>query len=253
LDNELVITTWAPIHLRTKLKELYWKDGKTSANALAFWEDSLRYLYLPRLKNRDSLSQAIRKGAAENSDFFGTACGQEGDKYLGFHVGEGNVQLDDTLLLIEPNAANEYALSLKKAKEAEEAAKNNGGTGNTGGSTSGGTSTGGSTGTGTGTTTGGTGTGTSGGGGTTTPGAGSTTTAKPKSFHGSIQIKPATAKMHLVQVAEEIIQLLASDPNASLEITLEINAEFANGATDQIKRAVSENATSLGFKSKVWE
>jgi hypothetical protein len=59
--------------------------------------------------------------------------------------------------------------------------------------------------------------------------------------------------MHLVQVAEEIIQLLASDPNASLEITLEINAEFANGATDQIKRAVSENATSLGFKSKVWE
>lgn len=251
LDNELVITTWAPIHLRTKLKELYWKDGKTSANALAFWEDSLRYLYLPRLKNRDSLSQAIRKGAAENSDFFGTACGQDGDKYLGFHVGEGNVQLDDTLLLIEPNAANEYALSLKKAKEAEEAAKNNGGTTNTGGSTSGGTSTGGSTGTGTGATTGATGTGTNGGTGQVGPGT--STIVKPKSFHGSIRIKPATAKMHLVQVAEEIIQLLASDPNASLEITLEINAEFANGPSDQIKRAVSENATSLGFKSRVWE
>ena len=231
------------------MKELYWKDGKTSANALAFWEDSLRYLYLPRLKNKDSLSQAIRKGAAENSDFFGTACGQDGDKYLGFHVGEGNVQLDDTLLLIEPNAANEYALSLKRAKEAEEAAKNTSGTGNTGGSTSGGTTTGGST--GTGSTSGGSGTGNSGGTGPIGPGP--TPPAKPKSFHGSIQIKPATAKMHLVQVAEEIIQLLASDPNASLEITLEINAEFANGASDQIKRAVSENATSLGFKSKVWE
>ena len=27
IDNELVITTWSPIHLRTKLRDLYWKDG----------------------------------------------------------------------------------------------------------------------------------------------------------------------------------------------------------------------------------
>jgi hypothetical protein len=59
--------------------------------------------------------------------------------------------------------------------------------------------------------------------------------------------------MHLVQVAEEIITLLAGDPNASLNITLEINAEFPSGASDQIKRAVSENATALGFKTKSWE
>jgi hypothetical protein len=59
--------------------------------------------------------------------------------------------------------------------------------------------------------------------------------------------------MHLVQVAEEIIALLAGDPNASLNITLEINADFPSGASDQIKRAVSENATALGFKTKVWE
>ena len=59
--------------------------------------------------------------------------------------------------------------------------------------------------------------------------------------------------MHLVQVAEEIITLLAGDPNASLNITLEINAEFPSGASDQIKRAVSENASALGFKTKVWE
>ncbi len=33
VENELVITTWSPIHLRAKLKELYWKDGKTAAGA----------------------------------------------------------------------------------------------------------------------------------------------------------------------------------------------------------------------------
>ena len=95
--------------------------------------------------------------------------------------------------------------------------------------------------------------GTSTSGGTGPVGPVPTPPAKPKSFHGSIQIKPSTAKMHMVQVAEEIITLLAGDPNASLNITLEINAEFPSGASDQIKRAVSENATALGFKTKVWE
>jgi predicted AAA+ superfamily ATPase len=246
IDNELVITTWSPIHLRTKLKELYWKDGKAAAGAMAFWEDTLRYLYLPRLKNRDSLTQAIRTGVA-SADFFGTAYGQEGDKYTGFQIGEGNVQFDDTLLLIEPNAASDYAAALHRAKDAEEAARQARDAAATGGGNTGGDSTLGTT--GTGSTSGGTGS--TDGTGKIEPGP--TPPAKPKSFHGSIQIKPSTAKMHLVQVAEEIISILAGDPNANLEITLEINAEFPSGASDQVKRAVSENANALGFKTKVWE
>ena len=233
-----MIDTWSPIHLRDELRKLYWKGGKVAVGAMAFWEDTLRYLYLPRLKNRHSLSQAIRTGAATR-DFFGTALGQSGETFEGFRFGDGNVQLDDTLLLIEPEAAKQYEASLKKPDVG-------GGTGTgdgTGGTTTGGTSgtgTGGQTGTTTGT---GTGTGTTGG----------TAAAKPKSFHGSIQITPSTAKMRLVDVADEIISILAGDPNATLNITLEINAEFPSGASDQIKRAVSENATSLGFKTKSWE
>ncbi len=63
-DNELVITTWSPIHLRAKLNEWYWKGGQTTAGAMPFWEDELRYLYLPRLKTREALIHAIRTGAA---------------------------------------------------------------------------------------------------------------------------------------------------------------------------------------------
>ncbi len=202
IDNELVITTWSPIHLRTKLKELYWKDGKTTVGAMNFWDDTLKYLYLPRLKNRDSLSQAIRTGAL-STDFFGTAYGLDGDKYAGFHVGEGNVQFDDTLLLIEPSAANDYALSLKRAKdkkEAEDAAKLSG-SDSTGGSSSGGMTTGGAA--GTGSTSSAHGTGTAGGSGTA--GNGSAQLAKSKSFHGSIQIKPNCAKVHLVSISEWMI------------------------------------------------
>ena len=50
-----------------------------------------------------------------------------------------------------------------------------------------------------------------------------------------------------------MIKLLANDPNASIRITLEIAADFPHGASDMIKRGVSENATSLGFKIKDWE
>src|ERR1035441_7564487 len=30
VDNEFVITAWSPIHLRTKLKEIYWKPDRKS-------------------------------------------------------------------------------------------------------------------------------------------------------------------------------------------------------------------------------
>jgi hypothetical protein len=66
-------------------------------------------------------------------------------------------------------------------------------------------------------------------------------------------VNAALAKSKLNTIAEEVIALLASDPNATVRITLEIDAEFPQGASDTIKRGVSENANSLGFKTKDWE
>jgi len=223
VENELVIPIWSPIHLRTRLKELYWKAEKPATGAIAFWEDTLRYLYLPRLKSRDVLAQAIIKGAASR-DFFGTAYGQEEDKFVGFKLGDANVQVDDTLLLIEPETAKQY-----EAKTAPSATVS---------------------------------------GGppvslkmTAEPGANAPTfelttpggAPKAHTFIGTVDVNAATAKMRLVQIAEEIISVLASDSQANVKVSVEINADFPNGVSDQIKRAVSENATSLGFKNKTWE
>ena len=47
--------------------------------------------------------------------------------------------------------------------------------------------------------------------------------------------------------------VLAADPTATVKLTLEITVDFPNGATEQTKRATTENATALGFKSKIWE
>ncbi len=59
--------------------------------------------------------------------------------------------------------------------------------------------------------------------------------------------------MRLVQIAEEIISLLAADSNAEVQVRLELHANFANGVQDQTRRAVSENAKTPGFNTAEWE
>ncbi len=233
-ENELVIETWSPIHLRAKLEDLYWKANKPAVGAMAFWEDTLRYLYLPRLKSREVLAAVVRTGGASR-DFFGTAYSQDGGKYEGFQFGDGSVSLDDTLLLIDPEVAKQYTIEQKKlivAKPPE-------GDGKSGP-----------------TLIIGPGPQPTDSGDTVKPGKGGSGTVappKPKSFRGTADVSSATAKVRLVQIAEEIISLLASDPNATIRVTLEIDAEFPSGASDAIRRGVSENAGQLGFKTKDWE
>jgi hypothetical protein len=41
-----------------------------------------------------------------------------------------------------------------------------------------------------------------------------------------MDVKAAPAKMHLVQMAEEILQQLVSDPQPVVNVTVEINAEL---------------------------
>ena len=230
LDQEWVIKTWSPIHLRAKLKEIYWKADKLTKKASEFWEETLRYIYLPRLKDRGVLAQAIVKGASTD-DFFGTAYGEHEGKFDGFKLGDANVQLDDTLLLIEPGAAKAYAEAQRpvivRPVEGTEVQP---------------------------------------------PGIRRpddkppigpdpiTAPSKPlpvavpmKSFHGSADVAPATAKVRLVQIADEIIALLAADPNAEVKVRIEIEANFVKGVPDQTKRAISENARTLNFHSAEWE
>jgi predicted AAA+ superfamily ATPase len=230
LDNELVIVTWSPIHLRDKLKQLYWKADRPAVKAADFWEDTLRYLYLPRLKDRNVLGQAILKGAGTR-DFYGTAYGEHDGKYDGFKFGDANVQFDDTLLLIEPGAA--------RASEAANQPVDQPGPTHPGPTPQAPTPIGTSV-------------------VQDLPFAAPSQPVpaappKAKAFYGFATVTPATAKMRLVQIAEEVIALLAADPNADVQVRIELNASFPQGAPDQTKRAVSENAKTLGFGTAEWE
>lgn len=231
-ENELVVTTWSPIHLRDSvLKRFYWKQDKPSVPALGVWEDMLRYLYLPRLRDQGVYEQTVMKGAAAR-DFFGTAYGLHDGKYEGYKLGDGFIQVDDTLLLIEPAAAAAYEEANKKPEPVPPPGPQP--------------------------------TPAPGGVGPQppqpglgplppqpTPGGGA---PKPvvKNFHGSVEVSASMAKMKLAQIADELINILSSDPDATVKVTLEISAEFPNGAKENTKRAVSENATALNFRNKEW-
>ena len=201
VDNELVITTWSPVHLRTKFKEIYWKDEQPHTKAMTFWEDTLRYLYLPRLKNRDVLAQAIQSGA-KSRDFFGAAYGQNGETLDGFQFGNATIQFDDTLLLIEPEAAKRY--EERQSKLGGPSAKPTDVGGLAEPPAPGFRSEG------------------PGGPGLT----GAVPQSKARSFHGTAEVVSATAKMRLVQLADEIIPVLSSDPNATVNVKVDISAEF---------------------------
>ncbi len=224
-ENELIISAWSPIHLRTRLQELYWKPPVEAVKALSVWEDMQKYLYLPRLRGRSVFEQAVQAGAT-SEDFFGTSCGRSGDRYEGFQLGRGGVQIDDTLLLIEPEAAQAYrkAIATPKPPPVEHAAPVN----------------------------------------PQEPArlpveerepapAATPAERKVRSFFGSVEVKASAARMNLMTIAEEVIQLLASDPKAKVQITLEIRAEFPAGPPEHVRLGVSENTVQLGFKNREWE
>ena len=169
------------------------------------------------------LEQAIRKGAASR-DFFGTAYGQSGSNYDGFKLGDANVQFDDTLLLIEPAAAAAYEAA-NRPPAPELTLTPNQPPGGTSGSPQ---------------------------PGVAPPVTGGVAT-KPRAFHATAVVPAATAKMRLVEIAEEIVSVLASDPNATVRLAVEISADFPDGASESMKRAVSENARSLGISKADWE
>jgi predicted AAA+ superfamily ATPase len=237
-ENELVISVWSPIHLRDNLIELYWKGSTEAVLAMTFWEDSLKYLYLPRLKNKEVLSQAIVKGAG-SIDFFGTAYGQHDGRFDGFKLGDANVQLDDTLLLIEPGYAKSYAdkLADELAASRQPTAATTA-TAVTKHEASGATTNSAETDKGK----------------FKEPAQTPDGSAKKvlKTFHTSVPVNSVSAKVRLVQLVEEIISVLASDPQAEVRVTLEVNAEFPAGVSEQIRRAVSLNGDELGIPIN-WE
>lgn len=231
-DNELLITEWSPIHLRTLLQKWYWKDG-SEVEALRVWQDSCRYLYLPRLNNDTTYRSTIATGAS-STDFFGLAYGKEGEKYEGFSLGKATTLiLDDSLLLIAPDVAASYQAAQEAVRQPEPLLT---GSGNEGDTTRPTKAAAGAI------------------NGKPQPGGGNgTQAAARKQFYGQINLDPVKAKLDFATIVDEVVQQFTAKHDVDVSISIEIRANSRQGFDDTVQRAVKENCNVLKFRNAEFE
>lgn len=229
--NEILIPRWAPIHLNNQLGKWYLKDDRKDISLKAIWNDFCRYPYMPRLINEDVLRDTVSAGI-ESKDFFGYASGKEGERYLGLIFGRGgSVYLDENSLLVHKDAA------LKQIEEENKAEKESSSSVEYPAPTI----------------------------DTVSPNGisverefDSSTTTEPvnkqyRRFHSSVKLEPIEASLRFSDIAQEIIQHFSSSMDTEVNITLEIEAISKNGFDENIRRTVTENSRTLGFRHADFE
>jgi conserved hypothetical protein len=228
-EEEWAVKEWSPLHLRDMLEKWYFKNNGADTNALKVYQDTCRYLYLPRLLNDGVFKDAINKGLA-SQDFFAFAYSKKGDKYEGFTFGkDGIITLDENSLLIARATAQAYAAQLA----AERAATTPTATTTTSGSTPSGDSSGNAS-------------------GGAVPAPAPTSTVKTH-FYAATALDPVMAKKAFNKIADEIIQQFTTINGMNVQITLDIQVECADGFDKNLQRAVCENCRALEIKKYEFE
>src|SRR5581483_9551466 len=76
---------------------------------------------------------------------------------------------------------------------------------------------------------------------------------KPRRYYGTVTLTSERAGRDASRVADEVIAHLVGLVGASVRITLEIEAEFPDGAPEAVVRTVTENCRTLKFTSYGFE
>jgi hypothetical protein len=233
-EAEQLITQWSPIHLHNLLKRWFWKEDLKDVKAKDIWHSTCCYLYLPRLVNENTFSNAIAAGAGSR-DFFGLAYAKEGEEYLGFSFAKDITPVfDNSLLLIEPMSAAEYQAK-KDAARTPYPNETGAGEPGTGGTTDGGSE-----------------------GAIPPNGAGGTgpipePAPYKKRFYGRIDLNPPRAKADFATIVDEIVLHLINSPTVNASIKIEIEADCLEGFDEATQRTIKENCNTLKFDLSEFE
>jgi predicted AAA+ superfamily ATPase len=242
LKNEDLL--WVQVgsaRLRQELDRVpLWRGDHVSIKQLV--EDMARYLYLPRLRDDDVLLAAIHEGLERltwkaETFAYADSWDEANHRYKGLKAGQSvRVLLDGQSLLVKPEAAD--AQMQAEAKKQTEASATAGA--EAPGATTGAVHSG------------------AGGKQTSKPGdsTGGVVTPPPlqlRRFHASVKIDPLRLGRDAAQIAEEVVQHLTRILGAQVEITLEIQANLPEGASEKLVRDVTENCRTLRFDSYGFE
>lgn len=227
-SEEMLLVQMGGVRLRLELDRVpLWRGDDVPVKQLV--EDFAAYLYLPRLRDSDVLTAAIRDGLSLltwQSETFGYAQSKAASgRYLGLVGGGGaSIQVEGDTSVVKPDFA---AAQLRRDAEDQQQADA------TETSTA-----------------------------PTYPAAGDGQTDRDSAvgttppvapayrrFHGAIQLDSLRVGRDAGRIADEVIQHLTKLIGADVQVTLEIQALLQESASDKTIRDVNENCRTLRFDS----
>jgi hypothetical protein len=225
IADQGMIPNWSAALLRMELDKWLWKE-KSHIKAKEVWEYFAQYIYLPRLKDEQTLVNAIREGVGSLTwkDFFAYASAVRDDgHYVGLIAGANpSITLDSASVLVKPDVAQKQREEeLSKEEKPPYATQPFNAPGNI-----------------------------------KDPTTGEAIALPPAlitRFHGTVELDPARMGRDAGRIADEIVAHLTSLGGAKATITLEIAVEVPNGIPEDRVRIVNENSNTLKFKGHGFE
>ena len=230
VNEEHLITTYAAARLTLEiLNDYVWKNAN-HIDLKTLWKYLTNYLYLPRLKDEQVLSNAIADGVGNllwNENFaYATGYDETKQKYLGLEVGQRiTPTISASSLLVKPDIAQQQiqkeVIPPTPPKPTPDPNGDN----------------------------------------DIKPPLPPMPTLPPKPtvskekrrFHGSVELDSERINRDACAIADEVLQHLISLVGANVKVTLEIEAEIESGIPENVIRTVSENCRTLNFRSQNFE
>ena len=231
-NEESLLVQMGAVRLRMELDRIpLWTGNHISVKQLT--EYMARYLYLPRLRDEQVLFAAIQEGVASlmwQTETFAYAEGwdEQRKRYQGLRAGQSiRVIANDRALLVKPEAAAAQLAADRQAASTTASVP-----------------------------------------GIPPPGpaaigsaphqiggelAAPATAPALRRFHGALKVDPLRLGRDAARIAEEVVQHLTGLVGTNIEITIEIRADLAEGASDKTVRDVTENCRTLKFENYGFE
>ena len=238
-QNETIITKWAPALLLMELNNVLWSDSE-SISLKKLWEYLCTYCYLPRIANLSVLEEAVRTGL-NSTEYFAYASGFDGTRYIDLKFNQYVGIIEPSGSLVKVPAAQKQLAEEEKRREEQTAQSgeiikspsNNGeGDSTTGAQTN-----------------------DWGSGSHHVDGEGASKPEihKNKRFFMSADLDTTRINRDVQKYVEEVIQHLTSVDGTKVKVSLEVEAESAEGFPHQIVRTISENCRTLRARDSGFE
>jgi hypothetical protein len=223
-SDEGLLPELGPARLDRELQKYIW-NGKGHLSLKDLWEYLNRYIYLPRVKDKNVLINAVRAsiGAMVPGPFaYAERWDEKADRYIGLAVqnaANAVVVIDSDSVIVKPEVAEQHLVKAQPAVSPDTTSPQVVVPEVTGLPTS--------------------------------PTVVQPVERDPTRFIGTVMISADRPAHEMRQIVEAIVEQLTTLPGSEVTLRLEIDAEVPSGLDRSKVRTLMENANTLGFIDKV--